>query len=209
MRNWIRRHLHRIILVVLLLFVFYYTDIPPKFGLHWAEIAEAKALAKMFKIMAPEAMELVERERLIANEMLIYLEEADDLNGKNFGSCLDRLVEIMTKRKAILATLKESGMKPGAGWKYDMVLQEQKGALEQIKTELARTAAWIEIAVSARLRYGLRTKAGVKIELPELAKLKHQLSTFLTQPPEEPLNEQANDLIETYSFKVRELFQGE
>ena len=44
-------------------------------------------------------------------------------------------------------------------------------------------------------------------ELPELPKLKRQISTFLTQPREEPLNEQAKDLLETYNIHPAELFQ--
>lgn len=207
MRRWIVKKRNTLIVLGLMILALYATDVLPRFSSHWTELAEAKALAKSLKIMAPGAAELVENERAIANEMTILLEEAEDLMGQKFSSCLDRLIEIRNKRKVIAETLKQGGLKPGAGWKNAMTFLEFKGALDQIGTEIARTESWIEIALSARLRYSLRSKAGTKGELPELPKLKRQLATYLTQPGEEPLNEQARDLLETYNLHPAELFQ--
>ncbi len=207
MKSWIFRKRFTLIAVFVAILVLYLTDIGPRFGMHFDELAEAKALAKSLKIMAPEAAELIDKERLVANELTILLEEAEDLMGPKFSSCLDRLVEIRGKRRQILETLKQGGLKPGAGWKTPFIFLEFKGALDQIGTELGRTEAWLEIALSARLRYSVRSKLGTKGELPELPKLKHSIATFLTQPREEPLNEQARDLLETYSIHPAELFK--
>ena len=209
MRSWISRKRFTLIVVFVAIAALYLTDIGPRFGLHWQEIAEAKALAKSLKIMAPEAEELIDKERLVANELIILLEEAEDLMGAKFSSCLDRLVEIRTKRRQIAETLKQGGLKPGAGWKTPMIFLEFKGALDEIATELDRTEAWIDIAMSARFRYAVRSKLGTKGDLPELPKLKRQIGTFLTQPREDPLNEQAKDLLETYNIHPAELFLQE
>ena len=207
MKSWIRKRRKLIVWMVMLIPVLYVTDIGPRMGLHMTELAEARALAKSLKQMAPEAMALIEKEHLVANELIILLEESENLVGPKFSSCVDRLVEIKNKRAEIIETLKQGGLKPGAGWKNAMTFLEFKGALDQIGTEIARTESWIEIALSARLRYSLRSKAGTKGELPELPKLKRQLATYLTQPGEEPLNEQARDLLETYNLHPAELFQ--
>ena len=207
MKNWVVRKRNTLIVLGLIILALYATDILPRFSSHWSEMAEAKALAKSLKIMAPDAADLVDKERAIANEMTILLEEADDLMGQKFSSCLDRLIEIRNKRKEIAETLKQGGLKPGAGWKHAMTFLEFKGALDQMSSEIARTESWIEIAQSARLRYALRSKSGTKGELPELPKLKHQIAAYLTQPAEEPLNEQARDLLETYNMHPAELFK--
>lgn len=198
---WFIRRRRRFYWLAAVIVLMYITDIGPRWGPRASEVTEAKVMARSLKVLAPGALELIQKEHVIANELKITLEEAASVDPeefrKKFNSYVDRLVDMRNKRREILASLRQ-GL-----WDSPMVFVVQHSALAQMKDEIARTETWIEFAMNIRLR----SELGRKGEFPEMLKLNKQLTAYLLLPPEDPLNDQVQGLMEEFRFGEAELFQ--
>ena len=108
---WLKLRRRRIVILSILILILYVTDVGPHWGPRGSEVTEAMAFAKALKLLAPSAMELIQKEHNIANELKITLEESanvqpDEFKGR-FKAYVDRLVEMRNKRQEIQAALRQ------------------------------------------------------------------------------------------------------
>ncbi len=163
------------------------------------ELEEAKALARTFRSQLPQVREQLQKERDVAQNLTITLEESAQLQPAvfrdKFNGYIDQLVAIRTKRREIEAVVRQQL------WQSSFVYAVQQDALKDTGSELARTQSWIELAQEIRLRADLgRTK-----DFPEFATLSHELNTFLADTGEDPLGNQLRALFEEYRFGENEI----
>ena len=163
------------------------------------EVEEAKALARTFRSQLPQVREQLQKERDVAQNLTITLEESAQLQPgvfrDKFNGYIDQLVAIRTKRREIDAVVRQQL------WQSSFVFAVQQDALKDIRGELARSQSWIELAQEVRLRAELgRTK-----DFPEFSRLSHELNTFLADTGEDPLGNQLRTLFEEYRFGEAEI----
>lgn len=164
------------------------------------ENKDALALAKVLKSQHGAAIEELQREHIVAQELKVTLEESGQLQpevfGQKFSSYLDQLIAIRNKRRQIIDTVRQNT------FDSPLVFAIQRDALDMVGYEMERTQTWIELAQNVKLRTELRATVPeaqrAKKDFPELKLLNHELDTFLAQTGEDPLGAQLSSLQAEY-----------
>jgi hypothetical protein len=158
------------------------------------ESTEAKALAKTLRRLAPEAKELVLKERDVANAIRITLDVTALADPVTFRTKLrtyrQNLIEIRSRRTQMRAAIAQEV------WQSPLVFAIQQDALRTLNDALLRGETWIQSAQNLQLRADL----GQRKSFPELLVLGKELDKFLAGVSEEPLVEQIRTLQDEYRF---------
>ena len=173
-------------------------NILPPISSHAKEIAEAKALTKVLRRLAPEAKELMLQERTVATQIKITLDETATADPVAFRQKLrgyvQHMIEIRNRRKQLHATI-------GQGiWETPMVFAVQRDAMAYLVDEVVRTENWITTAQNIQFR----ADSGQQKTFPELPILNKQLDGFLAQSVGEPLELQIASLQEEFRLGEEE-----
>jgi hypothetical protein len=161
---------------------------------------EAKALARQLRELNTVARKITLRELQLTQELRVVLDElgklpADEFH-RRFKAFADELVNIQKQRVDLLATFN------GRQWQTPMVMAVQQGAIQQLKTDLARNQRWGELTEGVRLRVELGRTEG----FPELNLLSHQLDIFLQGKADlDPFQDRIEALQDAFLLKESDL----
>ena len=163
------------------------------------EAAEALALARLMKRIAPEATDLLHQEQATANELRINLEESGSNDFSAFRESLSKSVETLISVRDRRMELQRQ-VRQG-NFETPLVLVVQRDAITEFQNQITRTQTWIQLAQNVRLRADLGRMKG----FPEVQVLTHQLLLFLSEAQDEPLSDQIQTLKNEYRFTDSEI----
>ncbi len=166
---------------------------------HLEDQRDSKAMAKLMLQFSGQARGLLEKERDVANELKITLDEADNVPPENFRhrfeSYADGFISIRDQRRKILVTILTTN------YTSPMVLAFQKKTVQLIGDEVKRTDSWVRATQNVKLR----SELGRKTVFPEYAALNQQLQGFLALTQENAISTQLNALIEEFRISEDDL----
>jgi hypothetical protein len=158
------------------------------------EVAEGLSLARLLRRLAPEADDLVRRERETANQLRINLDQSGGDDFARFSNNLSMSVGDLTAIKTRLAELRQQVH--DGNFEAPLVLVVQHDAVEEFQNQITQIDGFVTLAKNIELRATLgRTKG-----FPEVDTLIHQLVLFLSQPHEDALSSQVQTLKNEYRF---------
>ena len=158
------------------------------------EVAEGLSLARFLRRLAPEADDLVRREREIANQLRINLDQSGGDDFARFSNNLSMSVGDLTAIKTRLTELRQQVHDGNFG--APLVLVVQHDAVAEFQNQINQIDGFVTLAKNIELRAALgRTKG-----FPEVDTLIHQLVLFLSQPHEDALGSQVQTLKNEYRF---------
>ena len=158
------------------------------------EVAEGLSLARLLRRLAPEADDLVGREREIANQLRINLDQSGGDDFARFSSNLSMSVADLTAIKTRLTELRQQVH--DGNFEAPLVLVVQRDAVAEFQNQINQIDGFVTLAKNIELRASLgRTKG-----FPEVDTLIHQLVLFLSQPHEDALSSQVQTLKNKYRF---------
>ncbi|HEX4138424.1 MAG TPA: hypothetical protein VHY84_27690 [Bryobacteraceae bacterium] len=158
------------------------------------EVAEGLSLARLLRRLAPEADDLVGREREIANQLRINLDQSGGDDFARFSNDLSMSVSDLTAITTRLAELRQQVH--DGNFEAPLVLVVQRDAVAEFQNQINQIDGFVTLAKNIELRASLgRTKG-----FPEVDTLIHQLVLFLSQPHEDALSSQVQTLKNEYRF---------
>jgi hypothetical protein len=158
------------------------------------EVAEGLALSRLLRRLAPEADDLVRREREIANQLRINLDQSGGDDFARFSNNLRASVDDLTAIRTRLAELRKQVH--DGNFEAPLVLVVQHDAEAEFQNQINQIDGFVTLAKNIELRAALgRTKG-----FPEVDTLIHQLVLFLSQPHEDALSSQVQTLKNEYRF---------
>jgi len=158
------------------------------------EVAEGLSLARLLRRLAPEAEDLVRREREVVNQLRINLDQSGGDDFARFSNNLSTSVDALNAIKTSLAELRQQ-LRDG-NFEAPLVLVVQHDAEAEFQNQINQIDGFVTLARNIELRAALgRTKG-----FPEVDALIHQLVLFLSQPHEDALGTQVQTLKNEYRF---------
>jgi hypothetical protein len=156
------------------------------------ELAEGLALARLLRRIAPEADDLVRRERVVANELRINLDQSGGGDFARFSSNLSSSTnDLMTIGSRLTELMRQVH---DASFGTPLVLVVQRDAEAEFQNQINQIDGFVNLAHNIELRAKLGRTQG----FPEVETLIHQLMLFLSQPREEALSGQVQTLKNEY-----------
>jgi hypothetical protein len=156
------------------------------------EVAEGLALARLLRRLAPEGDDLSRRERVIANQLRINLDQSGDGDFARFSSNLSTSTEDLTTISSRITELRRQVHDANFG--TPLVLVVQHDAEAEFQNQITQIEGFVTLARNIELRAKLGRTQG----FPEVDTLIHQLVLFLTQPHEDALSSQVQTLKNEY-----------
>jgi hypothetical protein len=156
------------------------------------EVAEGLALARLLRRLAPEADDLVRRERVVANQLRINLDQSGGGDFARFSSDLNSSTDELSTINSRLTELLRQVHDANFGTPLVLVVQHDAEAEFQVRIDQ------IDGFVNLARNIELRAKLGRTQGFPEVDTLIHQLMLFLSQPREEALSTQVQTLKNEY-----------
>jgi hypothetical protein len=161
-------------------------------GRQQREVAEGLALARLLRRLAPEADDLIRRERVVANQLRINLDQSGGGDFAIFSSNLSTSAGDLSTISSRITELQRQ--LHDASFGTPLVLVVQHDAEAEFQNHITQIDGFVTLARNIELRAQLGRKEG----FPEVATLIHQLVLFLTQPREEALGSQIQTLKNEY-----------
>ncbi len=156
------------------------------------EVAEGLALARLLRRLSPEANDLVRREREVANQLRINLDQLGSSDFAKFSNNLKASVDELTTIDSRMTELRQQVHDANFG--TPLVLVVQHDAEAEFENQIDQIEGFVTLARNIELRASLGRTQG----FPEVATLIHQLVLFLTQPREDALGSQVQTLKNEY-----------
>jgi hypothetical protein len=161
-------------------------------GRQQPEFAEGLALARLLRRLAPEADDLTRREREVANQLRINLDQSGGGDFTRFSSNLSASTADLTTISSRVTELKRQVHDANFGTPLVLVVRQDA------ETEFQNQINQIDGFVTLARNIELRAKLGRTQGFPEVDALIHQLMLFLNQPLEEALDSQIQTLKNEY-----------
>ena len=166
---------------------------------HLEDSRDSKALAKVLVQFSPQARELLEKERDVANELKVTLDESEHVAKEDFRrrfeSYADSFIAIRNQRRKILLTILQ------ITYTSPMVLAFQKKTVQLVNDEVKRTDSWVRSAQNVKLR----SELGRQTDFPEYAALNQQLQGFLSLTQEDSISMQLWAVVEEFRLSENDL----
>ncbi len=163
------------------------------------EVAEGLALARLLRRLGPEADDLIRRERGVANQLRINLDQLGGSDFPTFAANLATSTEELTTISSRLIELQAQVQNGNFG--TPLVLVVQRDAVAEFQNQISQIDTFLNLAHNIQLRAKLGRTQG----FPEIETLMHQLVLFLSQPQEGALSSQIQTLKNEYRFTDNEI----
>ena len=161
-------------------------------GRQQPELAEGLALARLLRRLAPEADDLTRREREVANQLRINLDQSGGGDFTRFSSNLTASTADLITISSRVTELKRQVH--DANFRTPLVLVVRQDAETEFQNQINQIDGFVTLARNIELRAKLGRTQG----FPEVDALIHQLMLFLNQPQEEALDSQIQTLKSEY-----------
>ena len=149
-------------------------------------------MARLLRRLTPEADDLARRERVVANQLRINLDQSGGGNFATFSSNLNTSTETLVTISSRLTELRQQVH--NADFQTPLVLVVQRDAEAEFTNQIDQIEGFVTLARNIELR----AKLGRTQDFPEVNTLIHQLVLFLTQPREEALDSPVQTLKNEY-----------